>query len=188
MNRRALILGALAVPVTAAAAPSPRRAYLRTHREWTRELVLYWEGSTALLLRATLLEPAFRAVLADERRRLLGADDADHAAFLERMRADGERYVEVVFAADSAFPEAERFGPGDDRWNLRCAADGADQALDAVDRVRRPSPLHEALYAQQNLWSDLWIARFARTVASPRRVELAIGGGFGHGACTWELG
>ena len=186
MNRRALLLGALAAPAAAWGAPSPRRAYLRAHRQWTRELVLYWEGSTALLLRATLLEPAFRAILAEERRRLTGADDADHAAFLERMRADGERFVEVVFAADSAFPEAERFGAGDDRWSLRCAADGAAQPLSAVDRIRRPSPLHQALYAQHNLWSDLWIARFDRSVVSPRRVDLDVGGGFGHGTCTWE--
>lgn len=186
MNRRALLLGALAVPLTASGATSPRREYLRAHRAWTRKLVLYWDGSTALFLRATLLEPPFRAALAAERRRLLGVDDADHAAFLERMSSDAERFVEVVFAADSAFPEAERFGEGDDRWNLTCAADGADQALAAVDRVRRPSPLHEALYVQSNLWSDLWIARFARTVPAPRRVDLLVGGGFGHGACTWE--
>lgn len=187
MNRRALVTGLLAAAATPAFAASPRRLYLQAHRRWTRELLLYWEGSTALVLRATLLEPAFRTALATERRRLLGADDADHAAFLERMRADGEAFVEVVFAADSAFPEAERFGPGDDRWNLRCAADDADQELVAVDVVRRPSPLHQALYAQHDQWSDLWIARFARTVPSPRRVELAVGGGYGNGRCVWEL-
>ena len=58
----------------------------------------------------------------------------------------------------------------------------------AVDRIRNPSPLHEALYVQNNIWSDLWIARFDRSVTGPRRVELQIGGGFGNGTCTWELG
>jgi hypothetical protein len=187
MNRRSLLLGALALPVAAHAAPSPRRTYLRAHRSWTRELVLYWDGSTALLLRATLLEPAFRAALAEERRRLLDVDEADHAAFLERMRADGEQYVEFVFAADSAFPEAEKFGPGDDRWNLRCLADGAALELSAVDQVRRPSPLHRALYDQHNQWSELWIARFTRSVGRPAWVELHVGGGYGNGACHWDV-
>lgn len=187
LTRRGLVLGLLAWPATAGATPA-RRAYLKVHRAWTRELLLYWEGHTALVLRATLLEPAFREVLAEERRRLLGADDAGHAAFRERMQRDGERFVEFVFAADSGYPTAERFGPGDDRWNLACAADGADQALSAVDRVRDPSPLHVALYPQTDVWSKLWIARFERTVPAPRRIELRIGGGFGHGVCSWELG
>lgn len=184
IDRRTLLLGGSALAVVGA---SPRRTYAKAHRAWTRELVLYYDAATALILRATLLEPSFRAAMADERRRLMDPTDADHAAFVARMQADGATFHDVVFAADSAFDNAERFGPGDDRWNLRLEADGAEQPFVQVDRVRKPSPLHEALYAQHNRWSDLWIARWRRASSSPRAVVLHVGGGFGNGECTWEL-
>jgi hypothetical protein len=165
---------------------SPRRVYVRQHRAWTRELTLYDGFSTALVLRATLLEPAFRAVLAAERTRLLNPSAANQAEFAARMAADGAAFHEVVFAADSAFDDAEKFGPGDDRWNLRLLADGTEETLVAVDRVRKPSALHDALYAQLDLWSELWIARFARTVAAPSEVRLIVGGGHGNGELRWS--
>lgn len=184
MNRRTLLLGAVAFLSMGA---SERRTYLREHREYTRKLVLYFDFSTALLLRATLLEPDFRVALAEERRRLLDPTAENHADFVGRMAADGAAFHEVVFAADSAFANAERFGPGDDRWNVRLEADGVDEPLIAVERVARPSPLHEALYAQHDQWSELWIARFTRTIVGPRAVSLHIGGGFGNGTCAWDL-
>jgi hypothetical protein len=181
VNRRTLLL--LALPLLLGA--SPRRAYLKEHRAYTRELVLYDDFSTALLMRATLLEPAFRDVLASERHRLLNPSEANHAEFVARMAEDGRLYHEVVFAADSAFDNAEKFGPGDDRWNVRLLADGTEEPLVAIERVRKPSPLHEALYVQSDLWSELWIARFTRTVASPREVRVIVGGGHGNGELVW---
>ena len=183
MNRRTLLLGGSAFALVGA---SPRRRYLKEHRGFTRELVLYFDIATALILRATLLEPAFRAVVADERRRLMDPSAEDHAAFVARMQADGAAFFDVVFAADSAFDNATKFGPGDDRWNLRLEADGAEQPFVQVDRVRRPSPLHEALYAQTNQWSELWIARWQRLVPAPGTVVLHVGGGFGNGDCVWQ--
>ncbi|MCA9492591.1 MAG: hypothetical protein KC621_21810, partial [Myxococcales bacterium] len=184
MNRRTLLLSGAALMCLGA---SERKTYLRAHREWTRKLVLYHDFGTALMMRATLLEPAFRTLLAHERRRLLDPSEENHQAFVERMERDGAAYVEIVFAADSGFDNGHRFGPGDDRWNLRCEADGVDQPLVAVEQVRKPSPLHDTLYVQHDQWSELWIARFERTVPSPRSVVLHVGGGYGNGTCTWDL-
>ncbi|MEQ1502105.1 MAG: hypothetical protein ABMB14_07730 [Myxococcota bacterium] len=184
MNRRELLGAAAALAVLTGA--SPRRTYLKAHRVYTRELVLYRDFRTALLLRATLLEPAFRATLAAERRRLVAPSDENHAAFVARMAEDGAKYTEVVFAADSSYDNADRFGPGDDRWNLRLIADGVEQELLAVERVREPSPLHEALYVQADIWGELWIARFGRTVAAPDSVELIVGSGYGNGSVRWD--
>ncbi len=184
MNRRGLLLSGLAVGLVGM---TPRRRYLKEHRAVTRKLTLYFEASTALMMRATLLTPEFREVLAEERKRLLDPSPENHAEFVARMSADGAAFHEVVFAADSAFDNAERFGPGDDRWNLRLDADGQDQPLVEVSRVASPSPLHEALYDQLDIWSELWIARFERTVAAPRRVALHVGSGFGHGSVVWNV-
>lgn len=194
MNRRTVLLAGLVIPLLGtlvrpglAGAGSPRRTYLKEHRAYTRELVLYNDFSTALLMRATLLEPAFRTAIVIERQRLLNPNAENQAAFVARMEQDGQLYYEVVYAADSAFENAEKFGPGDDRWNVRLLADGVEEPLVAIDRVRKPSPLHDALYVQTNIWSQLWIARFTRTVASPNEVVVLVGGGYGNGELRWDF-
>lgn len=183
MRGRGLLLLGLLIPLLGV---SPRRAYLKEHRAHTRELVLYDGFSTALRMRATLLDPAFREILATERQRLLSPSAGNQAEFVARMQEDGRLYHEVVFAADSAFDNAETFGPGDDRWNVRLLADGTEEVLVAIDRVRRPSPLHDALYVQTDIWSELWIARFARTVTTPVEVRVVVGGGHGNGELVWS--
>jgi hypothetical protein len=183
LSRRMLLAGAAAVSLGAGG----RRSYVREHRTWTRELVLYRDFSTALLMRATLLSPPFRSSLALERQRLVRPSDSDHAAFVERMERDATAWHEIVFAADSSYDNALRFGPGDDRWNLRLLADGVEEPVVAVDRVRRPSPLHDALYLQLDQWSELWIARWERTVASPSEVLLIVGSGYGNGELEWDM-
>lgn len=193
MNRRAVV-GLIAAAPWLVASPwawsssggASRRDYLRAHRRFTRELVLYNDFSTALTLQATLLEPEFRDALTAERTRLLRPDDANQAEFAARMAADGGSGHEIVFAADSALPNADKFGPGDDRWNLRLITDGVEQQLVAIERVRVPSPLHEALYVQLDQWSELWIARFTRTIQHPSRVVLIVGGGYGNGEVEWS--
>ncbi len=187
-SRRAVALGlAAAAVVPAARAQQPGRAYRRAWRQATRKLVIYRGFGTALLLRATLLEPPFRALLADERHRLLGAADTGDAAFRERMARDGAAYHEVVIAADSGEEQDPRFGLDDGRWHLRMEVDGREAPLVQVERVRRPSPVHRALYPQLDIWSELWIARFARQSDHPARIVLHVGSGYGHGAVTWAL-
>jgi hypothetical protein len=175
----------LALATSAAAVPRERRAYLAEYRAWTRELFVHESFSTALILRGTLLEPGFRDAASAERQRLLGASDADAAAFRERMTSDGEAYHEVVFSADTAMPGRLRFGPGDDRWNVRLLADGVEEPLVTVYFVRTPTPLHQGLYPHKNIWSELFIARFHRSVERPDRVELTVGSGYGNGSLVW---
>lgn len=185
MHRRSLLLGLTALPLVAA---GPRAEYRRSHADHTEKLTLYREFSTALLMRATLLTPTFRAALAEERRRLLDPTDDDHAAFVARMEADGAAYHEVVFAADSALLDGKTFGPGDDGWNVRLVVDGTIAELVRVEHIRDVTPLHRGLYLQHNKWSELWIARWTRVSQRPREVLLHVGSGYGNGEVVWELG
>lgn len=186
LTRRALLVGlssaALAPPALAA---NPRRAYRKAWKAQTRKLVVYKEFGTALLLRATLLEPGFRAALADERHRLLGSADTGDALFRARMLEHGSAYHEVVFAADSGEERDPLFGNNDARWNLRLRVDGTEAPLVTVERVRRPTPVHQGLYLQLDIWSELWIARFERVKANPSEVILAVGSGLGNGEVRW---
>jgi hypothetical protein len=84
-------------------------------------------------------------------------------------------------------PGPLRFGPGDDRWNVRLLADGAEEPLVTVYQVRTPTTLHRSLYPHLNQWSELWIARFHRSVTAPREVIFHVGGGYGHGELRWGV-
>ncbi len=183
MNRRQVIVGACALPLVAGV--GPRGTYRRAHRAVTRELVIYREFSTALLLRATLLTPDFRLALAAERRRLVDPTDTDHADFVARMEADGAAFHEVVLVADSALLDGEPFGPADHTRTPRLEIDGALATLVTAEHVRDPTPVHRTLYPQLTKWSSLWIARWGRQPG--RSIVLHVGSGYGHGEVEWEL-
>ncbi len=189
-SRRTFLAGSVAaglVPLSADAR-SPRGTYLALHREWTRELRVYNGFFTALLSRGTLLSPGFRVAMADERRRLFGPDDADHAAWVARMQDEGARYHEVVLAVDSSYDNARKVGgQGDDRWVLRLEADGVEQPVVDVSHVRQPTPLHVQLFPQVNIWSELHLCRFENLNPAPATVTLHIGGGYGNGDMMWGL-
>jgi hypothetical protein len=144
---------------------------------WTREMVIYEAFSTALILRGTYLHHDLRAALADERRSRLGLTAEDHADFVRQMAEDDAIYHEVVFSADSGMAAARDFGT-EDGWHIRLTADGVDQPLVTVFRERRPNPLQIALYTHMNRWSDLWIARFGKSVAQPKEVVFQVGSGY----------
>ena len=165
---------------------SQQRTYDRQLDDHTQKLVIYDGFATALIMRGTYLSPEFRQVMTDERQRLIAPSEADHAEFTRRMDDDGSAYHEIVFSADSALEEADQFGESDDGWVLRLTADGREEPLVTSYRVRRPSPLHRSLYGHLNIWSELWIARFARTVESPDEVILHVGSGYGNGTLRWE--
>ncbi len=185
MNARAagLVLAGVAVLLVAA---TPRKLYERAFAESTRELIIYRGFQTALIMRGTLLTPTFRATLAEERKRLANPEPDDHQEFVARMSRDAAAWHEVVFSAGSSLPEGRKFGDDDAGWKLTLTADGTREALVEAYKVRRPTPLHMELYVHMNMWSDLWIARFERTVVSPSRVVLKVGSGYGNGELVWE--
>jgi len=166
---------------------SPRRAYLKDLDRWTDELKIYKGFQTALILRATYLSAPMRTHLARERQRLVNPMPEDHQAFLERMKADNAEYHDVVFSAQTPLPAARRFGEADTGWVIWLEADGTREELVSVEWIRKPSALHRELYAHMNLWSELWIARFDKTVDDPDQVVLHIGSGYGHGDVSWSV-
>jgi hypothetical protein len=187
----ALVLGTLAD----AGSPSPAArkqarkdyaAYLDVYEAHTDHLVLYFDFQTALNVRGTYLSDVFRDAFARERSSLLAATAEDHAAFVARMQSDGAAYHEVVFSADSGMDAADRFG-NPDGWQLRLEADGHEEELVTAFRVRDPNSLQRALYPHFNQWSNLWIARFAKTVANPHEVVMHFASGYGHGDLEWTL-
>ena len=70
---------------------------------------------------------------------------------------------------------------------LRLEADGQPQSLVTVYEVDKPTSVQRALFKHLNIWSDLWVARFASTVEDPRLVELHVGSGYGNGTLSWDL-
>ncbi len=163
-----------------------RGQYVRALDDHTGIGVVYRGFGTALRFRATYLSPGFREALAEERRRLLDADAADHARFLTQMESDREAYHEVVFTAESDVETRTEFGDTDDVWRVRLEADGIPQPLVTVYRVRDVNALHEMIYTHKNIWNDLWIARFERVTANPGVVEFQVASGYGHDAVEWR--
>jgi hypothetical protein len=181
--RWALALGVLG---SAGCPRTPRGLYLDALGDQTEMAVIYNGFGTALRLRATYLSPAFRAELAEERRRLTGCTDEAHARFVQMMAEDAATYHEVIFTAESDIEAKTEFtGVGDDKWQIRLEADGAEQPLVTVYRVRDVSALHEMLYAHKNLWNELWIARFERKTAEPTTLRFTVGSGWGHDELLW---
>jgi len=180
-----LVVSAILVGAVALAAPA-RRLYLRELEGWTEEIKIYRGFDTALILRGTLLETTIRGHLAEERRRLVNPTPEDHEEFLERMRTDAAAYQDVVFSASTPLPASRRFGESDTGWVIWLEADGTREELVSVDHIRTPSPLHRELYAHLTIWSELWIARFRRSVAEPDEVVFHVGSGYGNGELRWK--
>lgn len=166
-------------------AAGPRRTYEKELRTWTDELKVYRNFDTALILRATYLDAPMRRLLADERRRLMNPTPEDHAAFEQRMADDQGRFHDIVFSAQTPIAAATTFGEADTGWVLWLEADGNRQKLISIERIRKPTSLHRELYAHMNVWSELWIARFEKTVQDPDDVVLHVGSGFGNGDVSW---
>lgn len=166
---------------------SPRKQYLKDLGTWTEEVRRYKGFATALILRATYLSEDMRGHLAEERRRLVNPSPEDHEAFVARMASDHAGYHDIVFSAMTPMPGARRFGEADTGWVIWLEADGKREELVSVEWIRRPSPLHRELYAHLNRWSELWIARFERTVESPDEVVLHVGSGYAKADVTWTI-
>lgn len=170
-----------------ACAKSPRSLYLDELDSQTEMLLVSHNMGTALRLRGTYLSEGFRQTLAEERLRLTGTNDDDHARFLTRMADDGSAFHEVVFTAETAIVDAKAsFGDNDDHWRVRLIADGVEESLVTVYKVRRPNTLHTQLYAHKSPYNELWIARFARTVAAPAEVRFHVGSGYGNKEITFS--
>lgn len=179
--RYALLCGLLLACAT------PRALYEQTFDAHSRTLKVYQGFATSIILRGTYLSSGFREEMANERRRLLGATDSQHAEFRERMRTDLAAYHEVVFSANTPrFPHMS-FGDGERGWDVRLVADGKQERLIEAYRVRNPTALHQAIYPHYNIWADLWIARFEKTIPNPRDVEFHVGSGLGNGSIRWSF-
>jgi len=65
-------------------------------------------------------------------------------------------------------------------------AKGEHEKVVSIERIRRPTPLHRGLFAHLNVWSELWRARFEKTVDSPDYVVLHVGSEYVNGDLEWS--
>ena len=163
--------------------PAPAH-YERAVRDATRELRLYEDLTTKLLLRATLLDGAFRAASEAQVAHLLLLEPALRDARLAASNAELAASWVFMLSADSQWREDLRFGFGDDQpWRLRLLAGGQSCAGELAEKVE-VTPLIEQLYPHHNGWSTLWQARFAACGQGP--LVLQVTGPHGTGELAWD--
>lgn len=177
---------ALAGPAREVAAPDP--PYRRQHRAWTRELRLYGELETRLLLRATWVAPSLREAGQRHLAWAAASTRAELEASLARAgQAPGEHHI--VFASMRVDPALATFGAQEDSpWRLRLEVQGQDCALlDVVALEPEDDATLRILYPQANAWSDLWQARFDAACGQTGAATLTVSGAMGAGTLTWDL-
>lgn len=169
-----------------ACAKFPRITYMKELRKQTELAEVYVGFGTALRVRAVYLSASFRDVLSEERSRLMDASAEDQARYEAMHDADLADFHEVVFAAESDLEQRTTFSDRGDGWIIELTADGEPQELVSIHRIRRPSALDLQLYAFDNIWTELWVARFARQNPSPDSLTFKVASGFGHKSVTWD--
>lgn len=171
----------------AAAAPEP--AYERVHRAWTRELKLYEDLETRLILRATLRAEAQRRAEVAELSWRAALPTDESTSMLQQSLDEGQGRHEVVFAAMRGAPALRSFGSdADAAWQVRLEVDGRACDLQSVERIDEPTASQQRLYPQANAWADLWVARFdAGSCGRTGAAVFTVSGAGGAGAVQWEL-
>lgn len=159
-----------------------------TVRDATRELKLYDEFVTVLILRATYLDAATRRAMEDMRAHLLLLEPE----VLDQRRADARAQAdathEVWFSAAADESAGLGFGAGEDKlWRVRGFVD--EKACAALDVGQRtPTPLDRRLLPHLTDWDQLWVARFDKGCGARGRFELQVTGARGAGEVAWEVG
>lgn len=146
--------------------------YAEVQRDWTREEKVYEALTTALLLRATLLSPAF-----------LDARDARFSTMTGSpppARPVGERVV--VFTVASQFPLDLGVAPPA-TWTVRVFAGDTECAVPTLEHVTKPTEIDRALYPMTQ-WDELWIARVP-SEGCGGALALDLRGPHGHARAHW---
>jgi len=181
---RAVVVG-LCTAMAWGGCKGPRVDYEKALWASTEHLHVTWRMGTALDLRATYLSSGFRARMLDEQKRLLGPV-GDHEAAATRSAQDDAAYHEIVFSAASGLYD-DRLAFGDeDGWQIGLVDDqGVAQPLVTVFRLKKASALDRELFAHDTVWSELWVARFAKKTAVPEELVFHVGSGYGHGSARF---
>lgn len=166
--------------------PAPAR-YAATVRDGTRELKLYDELTTVLIVRATYLGAPMRRAMEAQRAHLLLLEPAARDARLATAEAEAAQAHTVVFSAASELDDALDFGAGEDMpWRVRAFVDGRPCEALAVE-PRAVEPLDRALLPHLTDWDELWEARFSRECGERGQFELQLTGPRGVGELAWAL-
>lgn len=164
------------------------REYRKVHQEGTRELKLYRQLETRLLLRATWLDLPWRRAAVELLARQAALSEPERAALLAQELARAEERYEVVFAAMRTEPELREFGGGPDSpWRVRLDVAGQPCELLAITRIEEPSPSEALLFPQGNAWADLWRAEWSKACGAEGTATLTVSSAAVSGAVTWPL-
>lgn len=166
-----------------------RSAWDRTWRDWTEELRLYDQYSTALYVRATWVGPELRDAMVDEIVSREALDAATAADLSAAMTEAGQSGHEVVFGAQKMADIPRDFGLSPDSpWHLSLAVAGRPCPGLSITKVdTAASPRDATLFLQTTPWTELWRARFDPSCGRSGEAVLTIGGAYGSGALRWTL-
>jgi hypothetical protein len=165
----------------------PDPPYGKVHDRETRELRLYGQLETELVLRATLLTADVRRAGALDLayRGAMTAPEAE--AFVARAEAEAADHWEVVFTSMRGHKDARDFGVTEnDPWRVRLQVGDTICTPIAVERIGKPSAAQRVLYPQVSDWSDLWTARFQKDCGTAGPVTFSVAGPRASGEVRWE--
>jgi|GEM_PF-2310977 len=182
------LVGCAVHTVPARPVDRPQPSYVHTHDAWTRQLRLYRQLQTRLVLRATWLGPEERRAGAQELAWRADLSPEEYQALDQAAVRDAAASHELAIASMRIDPaDRDLGGDPDSPWRLRLDIDGTPCPLLSITRVDQPTAVQRLLYPQLNAWADLWLARFDPACGSTGTATLTVSGAYGAGQVQWEL-
>lgn len=173
-----------------------RVKYKKALGVWTRDLKLYANFETKLLLRAVYKSEAFRDAWTDEYSRRYMLPKEERALLAERQRDDARRFHEVLFAVWAADSKNGHFIGDDAPWNLHLVTESGESVAPlVVTRIKRPSTELVELYPFITPHDRVFVAKFpvlgddGTPLLAPesKQVSLRVAGVLARGQVTWDL-
>lgn len=165
-----------------------RPDYPAAYQAWTRELALYENFETELLLRATLMARPFDEALAAELAWRGGWPQEELAArWAEDQAREAESHDLLVAVTKTAEGHLKLGTAPEADWRLRLLVDGRPCAPLELDQVDDPPQSMRVMFPSANAWADVWEARFATDCGRQGTFSLIVSGPSGSGEITWQV-
>jgi len=170
------------------------RDYTRALRTWTRELKLYRDFESKLLMRALFRSKSFRETYSREYARRFMLPSDDYALLRERQLDDGARFHEMLIAVWAADTKGGHFVGDDAPWQIRLVGpDGRSVAPLVLQRVKRPSTELLELFPFITGHDRVFIAKFpvlgddgTPLLPGDGALRLRVAGVLARGEMNWE--
>ncbi len=170
------------------------RDYKKALRSWTRELKLYRDFETKLLMRALFRSRSFRETYSREYARRFMLPAEDYALLRERELDDGARFHEVLIAVWAADSKGGHLIGDDAPWQIRLVGpDGRSVAPLVLQRIKRPSTEVLELFPFITPHDRVFIAKFpvlgndgTPLLTAGAALRLRVAGVLARGEMSWD--